>query len=95
MTNAKAEFKVELANKMDADGRAVGNLYGVALYLDGCRCNYILDPQGSEEAARAVAADPAINVRAMIDDARGFSRPTVARLAITMAKARLAQGLAL
>jgi hypothetical protein len=48
-------FKVELANKIE-HGRAVGNLWGVARYLDGCRNTWVLPPQGDESLAREACA---------------------------------------
>jgi hypothetical protein len=52
MTN----YKVELANKISG-GRAIGNLWGVARYIDGRRGGYVLQPQDSEQRARDLAAD--------------------------------------
>lgn len=49
-------YKLELANKIER-GRCVGNLYGVARYIDGCRNTYVLEPQPSEEVAVAFLAD--------------------------------------
>lgn len=43
------EYKVELAN-----GKAC-NLFGVAKYINGCRNTWVLEPQKSQEKARAVA----------------------------------------
>lgn len=54
-TGKTVSFKVELANKI-RDGRAVGNLYGVARYINGCRNTWVLAPQDSEQAARAFCA---------------------------------------
>lgn len=48
-------FKVELANKV-ALGQAVGNLFGVGRYVNDCRTFWALDPQPSQEVARAFAA---------------------------------------
>ena len=53
------ELKVELANKIGVvGGRAcvVGNLWGVALYVDGRRTMWLLPPQEDEARARAMAA---------------------------------------
>lgn len=49
-------FKVELANEI-RNGRTVGNLYGVARYVDGCRCCYVLRPQADRELAYRTAAE--------------------------------------
>jgi hypothetical protein len=56
-------FQVELANKIRG-GRAVGNLYGVARFIEHCesiplavrrrRHTYVLTPQTDEELARFV-----------------------------------------
>ena len=48
-------YKVELANKIGRiNGRvcAVGNLWGVAEYRNGCRGGYVLAPQADESLAR-------------------------------------------
>lgn len=48
-------YKIELANKI-RNGRAVGNLYGVGKYVNGCRQGYALEPQDSESKARDLVA---------------------------------------
>ena len=51
----RIEYKVELANKISR-GRAVGNLYGVGMYIDGRRRHpYALEPQEDEAKARTFA----------------------------------------
>lgn len=47
-------FGVSLANRIDG-GRAVGNLYGVSVYLGGRRGGYVLEPQRDEGLARRIA----------------------------------------
>jgi hypothetical protein len=47
---SKITYIIELANKIER-GRCVGNLYGVARYIDGCRNTWVLQPQPSEELA--------------------------------------------
>lgn len=58
-----ATYRVELANDIRA-GRAIGNLWGVADYVGGCRRGYVLLPQASEVLAREtcarLAADAAV-----------------------------------
>lgn len=46
----KIEYKVEISNKI-INSRCVGNLCGVASYIDGCRSGYAMCPQDSEEDA--------------------------------------------
>jgi hypothetical protein len=45
-------YKVELANKIGRKGAAVGNLFGVARYIDGCRNAWVLEPQPIHAVAR-------------------------------------------
>ena len=52
---AQITYRVGLANKIER-GRAVGNLWGVARYVDGRRNHWVLEPQASEQHARAVCA---------------------------------------
>ncbi len=47
-------YQVELANRI-VRGRAVGNLYGVARYVDGQRMGWVLSPQADESRARHLA----------------------------------------
>ena len=49
-------YKVALANKV-INGRAVGNLWGVMRYIDGCQNCWVMAPQESEQAARAYCAE--------------------------------------
>lgn len=53
-TNDRYSYRVELANKI-AGGRAVGNLWGVAKLINGCRNTWVLEPQESEQKARDLA----------------------------------------
>jgi len=48
----RVTYRVELANKI-RDGRAVGNLWGVARLIDGCRGGWHLEPQDDESLAYA------------------------------------------
>lgn len=43
-------YRIELANKIVC-GRTVGNLYGVARLINGCRNTWVLQPQESRDAA--------------------------------------------
>lgn len=54
-------YKVELANKVRRGGRAVGNLWGVGMYANGCRAGWALEPQDSEDRARKIAAEMTAN----------------------------------
>ena len=64
--NTTTTYRVELANKV-RNGRAVGNLWGVARYVDGRRRGWALSPQENEAAARAFAADATLHVEQEAD----------------------------
>lgn len=53
---SEIRYIVELANKIK-HGKCVGNLWCVALHVDGCRTNWVFGPQESEVAARRFARE--------------------------------------
>ena len=53
MNNAYS-YRVELANEIRG-GRAVGNLFGVAKLINGCRGGWVLEPQKDQQKARDFA----------------------------------------
>ena len=56
MSPRTVEYRVELDNLIRGS-RAVGNLYGVARFRNGCRAGYVLEPQGDRELAVRTAAE--------------------------------------